>query len=60
MPKYSLDQFNSDMNQLGGMIENFYSGKMKGGENTINKSKNIKILEQDVKQLEKNITKLNK
>jgi hypothetical protein len=62
MPKYCLEQFNNDMTQLGGMIENFYSGKMKGGENTIkNKSmKNIAILEQDVKQLEKNITKLNK
>jgi hypothetical protein len=62
MPKYCLEQFNNDMTQLGGMIENFYSGKMKGGENTMkNKSmKNIAILEQDVKQLEKNITKLNK
>ena len=62
MPKYSINQFSRDMNQLGGMIENFYSGKMKGGDNTLkNKSmKNIAILEQDVKQLEKNITKLNK
>ena len=36
---YTLEQFNNDMHQLGGMIENFYShngGKrMRGGENEV-------------------------
>ena len=41
MPKYSINQFSRDMNQLGGMIENFYSGKMKGGDNTL-KNKSMK------------------
>lgn len=38
MSKYTLEKFNSDMKQLGGMIESFYS--QKGGQsNSVNNSK---------------------
>ena len=38
MPEYSLEKFEGDMKQLGGMIENFYS-QDGGDEKEIKKEK---------------------